>query len=322
LGEISILNTLKNKKVLITGGNGFLGSHLIRSLKGIVSLTATNYGEPPVRPEPGINWKELDITDANAVQKIIKEEQPQLVFHLGALLGAERSYEFSEKALVTNMLGTHNLLHALGIHSKYLEKIVLIGTSEEYGNSKDIPFTEDQPAHPVSPYSLSKAAATQLAILYHELFQLPVIILRPFIVYGPGQSPKMIIPELIKYGIEEKDFPMTKGEQTRDFLYVEDFIESLLSAAVSPDVIGEIINICSGTEISIFTVAELIHHLMKPKMKLLVGACPYRENEIWRLYGNNKKAKHLLGWQPKTSLKEGLLKTISWYRNQTENRPI
>jgi nucleoside-diphosphate-sugar epimerase len=320
VGEIKIVNDIiKGKRILITGSTGFIGSHLLRSLKGTASLTAAFYGDPPVITNKGVNWKELDITDSTAVKKLIVKEQPQIVFHLGALLGAERSYEFTEKALVTNTLGTHNLLSVLGTHCKYLEKVVLLGTSEEYGNSKDIPFTEDHPVHPVSPYSVSKAAATQLAILYHELFQLPLVILRPFILYGPGQSPKMMIPELIKYGIENKDFPMTKGEQTRDFLYIDDFIKSLLSAALSSDAVGEIINICSGTEKSIIDVAELVHRLMKAKMKLLVGACPYRDNEVWRLFGNNEKAKLLLGWQPEISLEEGLSKTIFWYRNQTES---
>jgi UDP-glucose 4-epimerase len=317
--KIEIAGNLKDKKILITGGTGFIGSHLLSSLRGTNSLTATFYGDPPATPEPGVNWKELDITDLNAVINLIKEEQPQIIFHLGALLGAERSYEFAQKAMMTNLLGTHNLLHALGSHSNP-EKIILLGTSEEYGNNKNIPFTEDQPVHPVSPYSASKASATQLAILYYELFKLPVVILRPFIIYGPGQSTKMMIPDLIKHGIDGRDFSMTKGEQTRDFLYIDDMINSLLSAAVSSGAIGQIINICSGTERSIIEVAELVHNLMGAKIQLLVGSRPYRENEIWRLYGNNEKAKKVLGWKPETSLEDGLNKTISWYCNQPENK--
>jgi nucleoside-diphosphate-sugar epimerase len=112
---------------------------------------------------------------------------------------------------------------------------------------------------------------------------------------------------------------MTKGEQTRDFLYIDDLIESLISSVVSSNAVGEIINICSGIEKSVVEVAELVQQLSKAKMKLLVGALPYRENEIWQLYGSNEKAKRLLGWHPKTSLKDGLLKTISWYRNQMEH---
>jgi UDP-glucose 4-epimerase len=318
VGKIETIGNLENKKILVTGANGFIGSHMLKKLKGSSLLTATTYDDPSTIRKTPVNWKNLDITDAVAVQRLIKEEQPQIVFHFGALLGAERSYEFTEKALSTNLLGTNNLISALAAHCKHLERIVLLGTSEEYGNCKSIPCTEDQPVHPVSPYSLSKVAATQLAILYHELFQLPIVILRPFIIYGPGQSPGMMIPELIKHGLEGIDFPMTSGKQTRDFLYVDDFIEAILSAAVSFDSIGEIINICSGTERSIIEVAEIVHRLMNTKMKLLVGAFPYRENEIWRIYGNNEKAKKLLAWEPKTSLEDGLSKTIFWYRNQME----
>ncbi len=317
------IETLKNKfagkHTLVTGGTGFVGGHLLHHLQDLrCSVTATSFGDAKSDIEQGVEWRDIDLSDLNAVQMLVKEVQPQIVFHLGALLGAERSYEFAERAIATNVLGTHNLLSSLGTYCTQLERIVLMGTSEEYGSGKNIPFTEDQPMKPVSPYSASKAAATQFALLYYELFQLPVVILRPFIIYGPGQSPKMMIPELIKYGIEGKDFEMTKGEQTRDFLYVDDLIESLLLAATSPDAVGEIINVCSGTERSIREVAELVHRLMNSKMKLLIGSRPYRENEVWRLYGSNDKAKKLLGWQPNISFKDGLMKTISWYRTQKE----
>jgi UDP-glucose 4-epimerase len=324
VGRIKTLNSnIVKKRVLVTGATGFIGTHLTHRLKELTNrLTATNFDDSPSGLEQGFEWKNLDITDANAVQEIIKEVRPQIVFHLGAILGSERTYEFAEQCLITNVIGTHNLLRALGTHNPELERIILMGSSEEYGNGKDIPFTEDQPPQPVSPYSASKAAATQFALLYQELFQLPVVILRPFIVFGPGQSHKMMIPELIKYGIEGKDFPMTKGEQTRDFLYIDDLIDGLLLAAASPNAAGEIINICSGVERSIREAAELIHRLLNAKMKLLIGAFPYRKNEVWRLYGSNEKAKQLLGWRPKISFEDGIIKTISWYSTQLEGKFI
>lgn len=321
MGRVEIHKSFAGKRLLITGGNGFVGRHLLNHLHDSgSSITATRFGEVLPALLDGVEWRELDITDRNAVEKIVKEIQPQIVFHLGALLGAERTYEFSERALLTNTIGTNNLLSALGKSCSQLERVVLIGTSEEYGNGINVPFTEDLPMNPVSPYSASKAAATQFALLYHKLFQLPVVIIRPFILYGPFQSSKMMIPELINYGLDGRDFKMTKGEQTRDFLFVDDFIESILLAATVKEAIGEIFNICSGTEKSIREITELIHRLMNHSMKLQIGLLPYRINEVWRLFGNNEKAKRILGWQPTTSIEEGLRKTISSFATQREKQ--
>jgi nucleoside-diphosphate-sugar epimerase len=314
-------NIITDRRILITGASGFIGTHLINRLKGSDnSVAAVYYGDVPYNFDDEIYSIEADITDENAVDTLVKDFKPEIVFHLAALLGAERSYEFASKVLSTNLLGTNNILKSLGTNCPELQRIVLIGTSEEYGNNEVLPFTEEHPSQPVSPYSASKAAATQFALLYHKLFQLPVVILRPFIIFGPNQSTNMFIPDLIKCGIEGKDFAMTYGEQTRDFLYVDDLIDALLSAAVLPSAVGEIINICSGIERPISEVAQVVHHHLKTDMKLLLGARPYRENEVWRLYGSNKKAKKLLGWEPKISFEEGLIRTISWYRKYYEGK--
>lgn len=320
MGRIIINNNMiTDKRILITGANGFIGTHLLNRIKNSGnSIAAIYYGDIPPKFDDVILSVEANITDENAVDTLVKDFKPEIVFHLAALLGAERSYEFASKVLHTNVLGTNNILKSLGTNCPEVKRIVLMGTSEEYGNSDVLPFTEDHPSQPVSPYSTSKAAATQFALLYNKLFKLPVVILRPFIVYGPGQSPHMMIPDLIKCGIEGKDFAMTNGEQTRDFLFVDDLIDALLSAAVSPAASGEIINICSGTERTVREAAQLIHHLLNTEMKLLLGAIPYRENEVWRLYGSNKKAKKILGWEPKISFEEGLIRTISWYRKYYE----
>ncbi|MBI1805219.1 MAG: GDP-mannose 4,6-dehydratase [Ignavibacteriae bacterium] len=313
-----MIEALIGKRILITGATGFIGSHLLRRfVEAGIAVTAVRYRPDLNRQwEGNIHWSIADLTDAEAVETIIKANKPDIVFHLAAKLGGDRSFEFAQQAVVVNFLGTHNLLSSLGRNLGGRGRIVMLGTSEEYGNSKVLPITEDQPSNPVSPYSASKTAATQFALLYHRLFDLPVVVLRPFIVYGPGQPPAMMIPELIQSVLEGKDFSMTEGKQTRDFVYVEDVVDCILAAATAKDVDGEVFNVSSGEERAIRTVAELIVRLMEGKSRLLVGARPYRQNEAWRLYGSNEKAQRLLGWLPKTTLEEGLRQTINWCRER------
>jgi UDP-glucose 4-epimerase len=314
---------LKGKRVLLTGGTGFLGANLLRRLTSSgVHPVATYRDRPPLPADASVEWMKLDLAVAGAVRSLVGEVRPDVVFHLAAKLGSDRSYEFADEVVSVNLVGTHSLLSALGRCCRNLERVVIVGTSEEYGRCERLPITEEQPARPVSPYSASKAAATQLATLYHTLFGCPVVILRPFIVYGPGQPPRMMIPELIRCALDGRDFEMTKGEQTRDFVYVDDVTECLVLAATASGVDGEIFNVCSGEERPIREVAELVLRLTGATVKLLPGAKPYRENEVWRLAGSNLKSRTLLGWAPRTPLEEGLQKTIAYYREQLKIRSI
>ncbi|HVT43066.1 MAG TPA: NAD(P)-dependent oxidoreductase [Thermoanaerobaculia bacterium] len=312
---------LTGKRVLVTGGSGFVGRHLVRSLSEAGAIVvATRHRTTPGEAPPEVRWLPLAIGDPDSIRAAVAAARPEVVFHLAALLGADRSIAFAERALRANLLGTHNLFAVLLEQDEKVERIVVMGSSEEYGRSETLPIGEEQPLHPVSPYSLSKAAASQLALTYAALYGLPVTVLRPFIIYGPGQSPTMMLPSLIETLLEERDFAMTAGEQTRDFLYVDDLVAGLAAAAVEPAAAGEALNLCSGEERSIRDVAELAASMVGGGGRLLPGALPYRGNEVWRLYGSNARARRLLEWSPHTSLHEGLKRTVEWYREHRVTR--
>jgi UDP-glucose 4-epimerase len=311
--------SLAGRRVLVTGGSGFIGRHLIDRLAGDrVQLFATSRTPVP-SSDAAVSWLALDLADTESIRTAVRAARPDVVFHLAARLGAERTLEFSETALRENVLGTHSFLAALHEQNPAIDRIVVAGSGEEYGRCDTLPITEETPLRPVSPYSLSKAAASQLALTYASLFGMPVTVVRPFVVYGPEQSPAMMLPTLIRTLVSEGEFAMTAGAQTRDFVYVDDVVDGLLAAASSKHAVGEAFNLCSGEERSILDVAELAQSLAGQGV-LRAGAIPYRENEAWRLYGSNEKAERLLEWKPRTTLEHGLEKTIEWYRQEHNKR--
>jgi UDP-glucose 4-epimerase len=304
---------LRGVRVLVTGGTGFIGGRLLAVLEAAgVTITAGTRAEAPP-PTGGCTWVRANLASRDEVEALIDAARPEVVFHLAAVLGAERSLEFADRAVEGNFLATHHLLSVLG-RTGGLKRLVVMGSSEEYGRKDVLPLTEEMPADPVSPYSASKAAATQFALLYSRLFDLPVTVLRPFIAYGPGQQPGMLVPSLMAELRAGRPFRMTVGEQTRDFVFVDDVVECMLAASVLDSAVGEVFNVCSGVERTIREVAELAAAVAgSPPGALQVGALPYRTNEVWRLVGSNEKARQRLGWVPRTQLEDGLRRTWEAY---------
>ena len=315
-------SSLKNKRVFVTGATGFIGSHLARRLlkEGLEVHVLLRKNSSQFRIKDIIRnlivWYG-DLTDYPSIRSCIRDLRPQIVFHLATHRNVKRELELIDSMTDVNVKGTANLLKALIDEKIELGCFVNTGTCEEYGDSP-APFREDQREMPVSPYSASKVGATHLCQMIFKTMGLPVTTLRPFLTYGPYQDTDMFIPSLIHHCIERSDFPMTEGDQTREFNYVDDIVEGFILAATSRNAIGEIINIGNGVEYRVKDVAEKIVKMMDNPVRLLIGALPKRPGETSHFFCNNEKAKRILGWFPKVSLDEGLERTINWYTKSKE----
>lgn len=323
---------LKNKKILVTGADGFIGSHLIENLikKGC-----------NVRPFVYYNsfnsWGWLDslddhlkcemdvfagdIRDPYGMKKAM--QGCDVVFHLAALIAIPYSYHSPATYVDTNITGTLNVLQA----AKELEaqKIVITSTSEVYGTACYVPINEEHPLQAQSPYSASKIGADQLALSFYRSFGTPLAIIRPFNTYGPRQSARAVIPTIItQIAAGKKVIHLGDIKPTRDMNYVLDTVRGFISVMESPNSVGEVINIGSGQEISIGDLAHLIAELMAKDIVIETDEERLRpeKSEVERLIAANDKAKELLGWEPeyggKEGLRRGLKDTILWF-NKPEN---
>lgn len=290
---------LNNKRILITGGSGYLATQLVRALReegAVVSLMSRT----SVDNESAYI---ADITDAKAVRAVIEAVKPEIVYHLAANISRNRDFSIFDAMMQVNAYGTLNVLTALkdleGVH------FIFTSSSEVYGNNAS-PFTENQLPMPVSPYSLSKYTAEQIIQTYATLHGIPFTILRLFNFFGKNMSEDFFIPQMVNTLLRGKDFLMTKGEQLRDFLYVDDVTEALLLAAIQPDSRNELFNVCSGTATKLADLAADVNRFLNTKARVIPGALPYRENEVWEMIGSTDKISEKLGFKPKTSITEGI----------------
>lgn len=314
--------SLKKKDVLVTGADGFIGSHLVRRLLAeganvhvfVVnknkSLRLTDISEKL------IFWP-CDITEYRSVRHCVKKSKPEIIFHLAALRNVSRDFRLAQQMIDVNIRGTANFLRAIKEENIDLNCFINTGTCEEYGDGR-VPFKEEQREQPISPYSASKVAVTHLCQMIAKTMGLPIMTLRLFLTYGPAQDEDLFVPSLIRHCLKGKDFPMTSGGQAREFIYVSDIIDAYVASAFFyQKAIGEVINIGSGVEYRIVDVARRIIKMMGSPIKLLRGVVPQRKGEAKHFFCSNTKARKLLGWRPKVGLKEGLEKTIEWYRNSS-----
>ena len=286
-------------------------SHKLLDYSAVVSVVDKN----PQCAE-SINTIQCDICDYESFKNAIKDVSPNIVFHLAAYMDRTSELNIVEKMIEVNLVGTLNLFKSLK-DCPSLNLIVVAGTSEEYGNNQ-VPFKEYYREDPVSPYSFSKTCVSYLCKMMFNIYKLPIIILRPTLAYGPGQQEMMFIPALIKTLLRNEKFMMTAGEQTRDFIYIDDLVNAYLKAGISEGCLGEIFNIGSGEIYKIKDIAFRIASFLKKETLLVVGAKDYRKSEIMSYQVDISKVKDCLNWMPEIDIDEGLKITIEKYLN--ENR--
>lgn len=307
---------LTNKKNLITGASGFIGKHLVDKLLKTGSQLACidlvydqifleKYGEK-------VHLFSGNLLDKNFIAACIQNFTPDYVFHLAGSKSRTNSLAEFESSNEINYKGTLNLFEEL-IKCKNLSLVITMGTIEEYGSTPP-PFKEDSHELPNSAYGLSKLAATKLAMIFYQQFNLPTLVLRPSIAYGPCQGEEMFIPALIKTLLKKEEFKMTEGNQLRDFIFIDDLTEALVNAAYCKGVDGNVVNIASGTSIKLKDIALQIAEIINSKENLKIGEVPYRSSEIMEYSVDISKASLLLQWHPKTKLIDGLKNTIDFYQ--------
>jgi dTDP-glucose 4,6-dehydratase len=316
-----------NLTILVTGADGFIGSHLTESLVllGFKVRAMTMYNSFN-------SWGWLDHCSADIKGQFevfagdvrdphgVKEAMRgcDAVLHLAALIAIPYSYHSPDSYIETNVKGTLNVLQAareLGI-----QRVIHTSTSEVYGTARFVPITEEHPLSGQSPYSATKIAADQLAYSFYASFGLPVVIIRPFNTYGPRQSARAVIPTIItQIASGKRQIKLGSGSPTRDFNYVQDTVAGFIAALNSDNGLGEVVNLGSNFEISIQDTAKLIAEVMSTEIEIVADKVRLRpdHSEVQRLWADNTKARQLFGWQPKYSGREGfemgLTETAKWF---------
>jgi UDP-glucose 4-epimerase len=309
---------MKGQRVVVTGGSGFIGSHLVRRLldDGATVAVTVRYGNVMKNERLKTIWDRITVIEADLRNRgaisTVQEFRPDVVFHLAAYNHVGESFRQVEECFDVNAKGTANLLDACAGHVK---RFVYMSTSEVYGHQAQVPFTETMCPDPISPYAITKYAGELYCRLHQRVGGSPsVVVLRPFNTFGPYQSSKAVIPELILACLLGQPVRTTKGEQTREFNYVGNIVDGLIAAAAHPGPLNEVINLAAAEEVKICDLVRTIAELSHTKSSIEIGALPYRPTEIWRMYADATRAREILGWQPKVSLRDGLRETVAWYR--------
>ncbi len=314
------------EKILITGADGFIGSHLTEELvkkgyavKAFVYYNSFNtWGWLDTLPHDIMQNVEIftgDIRDPNGVRTAMNDVDG--VFHLAALIAIPFSYHSPDSYVDTNIKGTLNVLQAARDNSN-IKRVLVTSTSEVYGTAQYVPIDEKHPFQGQSPYSATKIGADRLAESFYRSFNLPVTIVRPFNTYGPRQSARAVIPTIITQLLSgATEIKLGSLTPTRDFNYVKDTVAGFISIAESEKTIGEEINIATQKEISIGELAQTIINLINPSVGIICDNQRLRpeKSEVNRLLGSNRKILSLTGWRPKYTLQEGLSETILWLRD-------
>lgn len=314
---------LKNKKVLVTGADGFIGSHLVERLiqegckvRAFVYYNSFNsWGWIDSLPLDVKNQLEIftgDIRDPNGVRTAVKDTD--VIFHLAALIAIPFSYHSPDSYIDTNIKGTLNVVQAA--KELQVRRVLITSTSEVYGTAQYVPIDEKHPRQPQSPYSASKIGADCIAESFYRSFNTPITIVRPFNTYGPRQSARAVIPTIITQLLNgQKEIHLGDVTPTRDLVFVKDTAEAFIQIAKCDELVGQDVNIATGKEISINDLAQQIINQLGPEAKVFTEEQRLRpkKSEVFRLLGSKSKLSEHTNWEPKYSLEKGLGETIAWF---------
>jgi dTDP-glucose 4,6-dehydratase len=312
------------KRVLVTGGAGFISSNFIRHLleatdHEVVTLDALTYAGnlenlADLISHPRLSFVHGDIRDESLVRELV--QGVDVIVNAAAESHVEKSIsDGASEFVTTNIAGTQILLDA--IRTTPVERFILISSSEVYGTAEAAPMDEAHPLNPRSPYAATKAGADRLAYSYWTTYDLPIVIVRPFNNYGPRQHPEKVVPRFVTQALADE--PLTvhgDGHASRDWLYVDDDAEAIEAVIAAPveSMAGEVINVATGIDISVAEIAHLVLDVMG-KPDDLVCHMPERLGQVDRHIGSTEKAKRLLGWTARTPFEDGLERTVAWYRD-------
>ena len=310
---------ITNKKVLVTGADGFIGSHLTEALlaKGCsvralcIYNSFNSWGWLDNVRHPNLEIVTGDVRDASFCRMITRDVDT--VFHLAALIAIPYSYVAPQSYVDTNISGTLNICQ--GAMDNGCRRVIVTSTSEVYGTAQYVPIDEHHPRQPQSPYSATKIGADAIALSFYNAFNLPVVLARPFNTYGPRQSARAIIPTIIsQIATGKREIKVGDLRPTRDFNFVEDTCRGFIALAEAEGVEGQDFNIATGTEISMGDTFRLIAQLMDADVNFVVDPARLRpaNSEVFRLCGNNAKITAATTWRPQVTIEEGLRRTINW----------
>ena len=311
----------QGKRVLVTGGAGFIGSHLCERLldAGADVTVFTRYTSngiqgalldlPPERYE-ALRIIAGDLRDASGVEAAVAGQD--VVFHLAAHIGIPYSYVHPNDVVQVNVNGTVNVLEAC--RRAGTGRIVLFSTSETYGTAQYTPIDEDHPMHPQSPYAASKVSADQIGLSYARSFDMPITICRPFNTYGPRQPARAVLPTIIVQALASEEIRLGALTPRRDLLYVGDTAAGAMRMAEEESTIGTTLNLATGSDISIGELVEMVQDELGTDKQIVTDEARIRpeKSEVMQLLGDATRAREMLGWTPETGLKEGIRETIAW----------
>ena len=306
---------LSGKRVVVTGATGFLGGYVLDELlsAGATVIAVADRSRVARRPEhPARSIETLWFDRPDQLAESVQSANPDYVVHLHAVVTTDRSAAAVRSTLETNLLPSLDLMTACA--EMQVKRLILLGSGEEFGPVTG-PFDENTAPDPASPYGASKAAITAYARMFHRAFHLPVVVLRPSVVYGPFQGPRMLIPQVLQSLFEGKEVSVTEGRQTRDFIHAKDVAKGVVRALVGEGVEGRSFNLASGEVVTVRDCLERIERITGRQGLIRYGALPYKKGEIFSYEPIAERTFAALNWRPALSLEEGLTETWEFVRD-------